>query len=165
MPPRSTWISQASVPDGPGAGSTAQSISSASEAHRQIVITCDQVQSIDFTDDTSYVVTWKPGYQGATYYLAPIGFYDSQLKLSDGRLLYAGTWGSGVYRSADGGGHWTAANVGLTDLGVCAEEDLFAQRAGEITATGSGIIPVDPGSLSAGDLHATSRPGDGHDYR
>jgi ABC-type transport system substrate-binding protein len=50
-------------------------------------ITCDQTAKVDFTDDTSYVVTWKPGYQGATYYVAPYGFYDSQLKLSDGRLL------------------------------------------------------------------------------
>ncbi len=50
-------------------------------------ITCDQVQSINFIDDTSYEVTWKPGYQGATYFLAPFAFYDSQLKLSDGRLL------------------------------------------------------------------------------
>lgn len=50
-------------------------------------ITCDQVQSIEFVDDTSYTVTWKPGYQGATYFLAPFAFYDSQLKLSDGRLL------------------------------------------------------------------------------
>ena len=50
-------------------------------------ITCDQIAKVDFVDDTSYTVTWKPGYQGATYYLAPIGFYNSQQKLSDGRLL------------------------------------------------------------------------------
>ncbi len=60
-------------------------------------ITCDQVQSIEFVDDTSYTVTWKPGYQGATYFLAPFGFYNSQLKLSDGRLLKdapAKEWGT-----------------------------------------------------------------------
>jgi ABC-type transport system substrate-binding protein len=50
-------------------------------------ITCDQTAKVDFTDDTTYTVTWKPGYQGATYFLAPYGFYESQLKLSDGRLL------------------------------------------------------------------------------
>ena len=50
-------------------------------------ITCDQIQKVDFVDDTSYTVTWKAGYQGALYFLAPYSFYDSQLKLSDGRLL------------------------------------------------------------------------------
>ena len=50
-------------------------------------ITCDQVQAIEFVDDTSYTVTWKPGYQGATYFLAPFAFYNSQLQLADGRLL------------------------------------------------------------------------------
>jgi ABC-type transport system substrate-binding protein len=60
-------------------------------------ITCDQVQKIDFVDDTSYTVTWKPGYQGALYFMLPFGFYDSQLKLSDGRLLKdvaAKDWGT-----------------------------------------------------------------------
>jgi ABC-type transport system substrate-binding protein len=52
-------------------------------------ITCDQIQKVDFVDDTSLTVTYKPGYQGALYYVAalPLGFYDSQLKLADGRLL------------------------------------------------------------------------------
>jgi ABC-type transport system substrate-binding protein len=50
-------------------------------------ITCDQILSQNFIDDTSYETTYKPGFQGSTYLLAPFGFYDSQLKLSDGRLL------------------------------------------------------------------------------
>ena len=50
-------------------------------------ITCDQISSVNFIDDTSYEVTWKPGYQSSSYNLAPIGFYNSNLKLSDGRLL------------------------------------------------------------------------------
>jgi ABC-type transport system substrate-binding protein len=60
-------------------------------------ITCFSIAKVDFVDDTSYTVTWKPGYQGATYYMAPIGFYDSNLKLSDGRLLKdvaAKDWGT-----------------------------------------------------------------------
>ena len=60
-------------------------------------ITCDKVLSIDFTDDTSYTVTWKPGNQDPLYFMAPFGFYDSQLKLSDARLLKdvaAKDWGT-----------------------------------------------------------------------
>jgi len=49
--------------------------------------TCDEMQSVEFVDDTTYVVTYKPGVQDPTYFLPPFSFYDSQLKLSDGRLL------------------------------------------------------------------------------
>ncbi len=34
--------------------------------------------------------------------------------------LYAGTWGGGVFKSTDGGGHWSALNTGLTNLFVNA---------------------------------------------
>jgi hypothetical protein len=34
--------------------------------------------------------------------------------------LYAGTYGSGVYRTTDSGGRWTAVNTGLSDLDVHA---------------------------------------------
>ncbi len=34
--------------------------------------------------------------------------------------LYAGTWGAGAFKSTDGGGSWTALNIGLTNLSVCA---------------------------------------------
>ena len=39
-------------------------------------ITCDQTQAIAF-DGLSYTVTWVPGNQQPTYYLAPYGFYPS----------------------------------------------------------------------------------------
>jgi photosystem II stability/assembly factor-like uncharacterized protein len=35
---------------------------------------------------------------------------------SNPNVLYAGTSGGGVYRSADGGASWTAANGGLTEI-------------------------------------------------
>ena len=34
--------------------------------------------------------------------------------------VYAGTWGSGVYKSTDGGATWSAVNTGLTDWMVDA---------------------------------------------
>lgn len=37
-------------------------------------ITCDRVQNIEFLNDTSYRVTWKPGVQDPTYFLPPFGF-------------------------------------------------------------------------------------------
>jgi ABC-type transport system substrate-binding protein len=50
-------------------------------------ITCDQIQSYAADSDTSYTTVYKPGAQPATYYLAPFGWWEAGLKLSDGRLL------------------------------------------------------------------------------
>lgn len=49
--------------------------------------TCQSIQKVDFTSDTEYVVTYKPGYQAALYFLAPIGFYPSHQVLADGTNL------------------------------------------------------------------------------
>ncbi len=49
--------------------------------------TCDSIQKVDFTSGTEYTVTYKPGYQYSLYFLPPIGYYPSHLKLSDGRTL------------------------------------------------------------------------------
>lgn len=48
---------------------------------------CQSIQSVDFTSDTEYVVTYKPGYQGSLYFLTPFYFYPSHQVLSDGRKL------------------------------------------------------------------------------
>ncbi len=48
---------------------------------------CQSIQSVDFVSDTEYVVTYKPGYQAALYFLPPIGYYPSHQVLSDGRKL------------------------------------------------------------------------------
>ncbi|MFZ5809701.1 MAG: ABC transporter substrate-binding protein [Chloroflexota bacterium] len=49
--------------------------------------TCQSIQSVDFTSDNEYVVTFKPGYQNSLYFLPPIGIYPSHQVLSDGRKL------------------------------------------------------------------------------
>ena len=51
-----------------------------------------------------------------------------------GATVYAGTYGSGVFRSDDSGDSWTAVNEGLTDQKVCAllavnEDTVFAGTA------------------------------------
>ena len=38
-------------------------------------ITCDRVGSIEYLDDKSYTVTWKPGVQDPLFFLAPWGWY------------------------------------------------------------------------------------------
>ncbi len=48
---------------------------------------CDKVESVAFTDDTSYVVTWKPGYSDPTYFLPPIARLPAHQVISDGRRL------------------------------------------------------------------------------
>ena len=51
-----------------------------------------------------------------------------------GATVYTGTYGSGIFRSDDGGDSWTAVNEGLTDQKVCAllavnEDTVFAGTA------------------------------------
>lgn len=48
---------------------------------------CQSIQSVDFTSDSEYVVTYKPGYMAALSFLAPIGMYPAHQVLSDGRVL------------------------------------------------------------------------------
>ncbi len=49
--------------------------------------TCQSIQAVEFTNDTQYTVTYKPGYSAALYFLAPIGIYPAHLVVSDGRTL------------------------------------------------------------------------------
>jgi len=49
--------------------------------------TCQSIQSVEFTADTEYVVTYKAGYAAALYFLAPIGYYPAHQVLSDSRKL------------------------------------------------------------------------------
>lgn len=49
--------------------------------------TCQSIQGVDFTSDTEYTVTYKPGYFQSLSFLPPVGFYPAHQKLSDGRLL------------------------------------------------------------------------------
>ncbi len=49
-------------------------------------ITCDSIQTIEFTDN-GYTISWVPGLQDSSYYIAPFGFYPAHRVLSDGRLL------------------------------------------------------------------------------
>jgi ABC-type transport system substrate-binding protein len=48
---------------------------------------CQSIQSVDFTSDNEYVVTYKPGYFAPLSFLPPIGIYPSHQVLSDGRTL------------------------------------------------------------------------------
>ncbi|MFN8496135.1 MAG: ABC transporter substrate-binding protein [Caldilineaceae bacterium] len=53
-------------------------------------IPCDQVAKTDYTDHLEWTVTYVPGAQPPTYFIAPQGnvqLYPSHQKLSDGRLL------------------------------------------------------------------------------
>ncbi|WP_129673180.1 ABC transporter substrate-binding protein [Candidatus Chloroploca sp. Khr17] len=49
--------------------------------------TCQSIASIDFASDTSYIVTYHPGVQWPTYFVAPFSPYPSHQELSDGRVL------------------------------------------------------------------------------
>ncbi len=48
---------------------------------------CQSIQSVDFTSDTEYVVTYKPGYMAPLSFLPPIAMYPAHQVLSDGRKL------------------------------------------------------------------------------
>jgi ABC-type transport system substrate-binding protein len=49
--------------------------------------TCQSIQSVDFTSDNEYVVTYKPGYFNSLSFLPPFDIYPSHQVLSDGRTL------------------------------------------------------------------------------
>jgi hypothetical protein len=59
-------------------------------------------------------------------------------------ILYAGTWGSGVFRSLDGGATWQMASVGLANTSVTAL--VIPQGEGEqlYVATNGRTIPLQP---------------------
>ena len=50
--------------------------------------------------------------------LANTEVYALAIDPSNPNILYAGTFGAGVFKSTDGGAHWTTLNTGLTDTRV-----------------------------------------------
>ncbi len=48
---------------------------------------CDKIAQVDFVSDTTYVVTWKPGYADPQYFLPPIRRLPAHQISSDGRKL------------------------------------------------------------------------------
>jgi len=57
-------------------------------AGAQGYVTCESIQSVDFSKDAlEYTVTYLPGVQSPTYMLPPLGPYPSHQVLSDGRNL------------------------------------------------------------------------------
>jgi ABC-type transport system substrate-binding protein len=49
--------------------------------------TCQYIQSVEFLDDTAYMVTWQPGFDNGIIALPPIWRMPSHQFLSDGRQL------------------------------------------------------------------------------
>jgi len=74
-----------------------------------------------------------------TSWIGPFGGYIVALAIdpSDPQIAYAGSWGSGVYKSTDGGLNWQSANLGLTNLFV----------------NSLAIDPTHPSTLYAGTYH------------
>ena len=65
----------------------------------------------------------------------PLGGIVSSLAISSIGDLFAGTWGSGVFRSTDNGERWTRVNTGLTNatvqtLAINQSRDIFAGTIG-----------------------------------
>src|SRR5207247_5237385 len=76
-------------------------------------------------------------------------------------ILYAGTSGGGVFKSSDGGGSWSAANVGLSATSVLA---LAIDPQASITlyagTSGSGLGVFDA-SISGGGVFKSTNGGGG----
>ena len=72
--------------------------------------------------------------------IAQVGSTPSSFVFSSNDVMYAGTIGSGVYKSEDYGDTWVQLNNGLTDLNVFS---LAMNSAGQIIAgTGNGSVFV-----------------------
>lgn len=48
---------------------------------------CDQIASVEFLSDTTYRITWKPGFRDARYIVPPLGRQPAHQIVSDGRRL------------------------------------------------------------------------------
>ncbi|HEX2924368.1 MAG TPA: hypothetical protein VHS28_10105, partial [Chloroflexota bacterium] len=75
---------------------------------------------------------------------------------NDPNVLFAGTFGQGIFRSADGGQNWAQVNTGLGNLTV---NDLLIDPANTnniLVATGRGSLVGEPGS---GIYRSTDRGG------
>ena len=77
---------------------------------------------------------WSIDYYG--YYGGTSNIRSLAIDPADAKTIYAGTYGSGVYKSADGGGTWTPASTGLTDeyvdsLSMGGESHTIYAAAGE----------------------------------
>jgi ABC-type transport system substrate-binding protein len=58
-------------------------------------LTCDSIESVEFTNDTEYTVTYKPGYFNAQSFVPPFSGAPSHEVVADGRTLAevpAGEW-------------------------------------------------------------------------
>ena len=77
-----------------------------------------------------------PQIRGASWQIASTELlYDIQALVTSRDALYAGTWGTGIFRSLDGGASWQMASAGLTNTSVidlaASEDVLYAGRMGE----------------------------------
>ncbi len=48
---------------------------------------CDKIAQVEFVNDTTYIVTWEPGYQDPQYFLPPLGRLPAHQVIGDGRKL------------------------------------------------------------------------------
>jgi len=56
-------------------------------AYLMINYNCDKIASINYINDSSYAVTWKPGFLHPDYVVPPFGRLPEHLTLQDGRQL------------------------------------------------------------------------------
>jgi choice-of-anchor A domain-containing protein/uncharacterized repeat protein (TIGR01451 family)/TQXA domain-containing protein len=75
-------------------------------------------------------------YNGSTWSLTALSGKDVHALVSYNGIIYAGTWGFGIYKSADYGTTWTQVNTGLNaflsiqSLTVTSSGNIFAGTAG-----------------------------------
>jgi choice-of-anchor A domain-containing protein/uncharacterized repeat protein (TIGR01451 family) len=80
-------------------------------------------------------------FNGSTWSLTSLKDIDVRTIVSDGTLLVAGTWGSGVYSSSDNGTTWNQMNEDLTNTAIQA---LAFDKSGNLFAgtAGSGLFKI-----------------------
>jgi hypothetical protein len=95
----------------------------------------------------------------------PSGFAISLAVSGDGRRVYAGTWGGGLWRSDDGGAHWrqlTYAQSGDRLLPICSKAGAPARLPATVIGAVA-VSPTNPDLVFAGTIY--DRDGCGGIYR
>jgi len=103
---------------------------------------------------------YKSADNGATWNLSGLGNYDVRALAISGNKIFAGTWGSGIYLSTDGGTNWSIPsrdlnNAAIQTLAVNSKGDIFVGTygAGMLRSTDEGVSFQ---NLDVGYLHIWS---------
>ena len=86
------------------------------------------------------------------------GATDLEIDPQNPKILYARFWSDKIYKSTDGGAHWTPIMTGLPDADYAAETTRFSIAISHPSRTGPASCTPASGTTDGGTRTSTSRP-------